>query len=164
MLLSMTGFGESQSQRDRLAVSVEVRCINNRYFKLMTRSTEGYGPLDPRIELLVRDRIRRGSIQVNVRVDRVASADDYRLSEEVLEGYRRQLQAIQEAWGSRQPIDPLQLLMLPGVVHETAPAVTRGVIRSSPSPISIARTAEPAATSPITTAAIEKRTAPPLCL
>ncbi|MDD4787541.1 MAG: YicC family protein [Pirellulales bacterium] len=123
MLLSMTGFGESQSQRDRLAVSVEVRCINNRYFKLMTRSTEGYGPLDPRIELLVRDRIRRGSIQVNVRVERVASADDYRLSEEVLEGYRRQLQAIQEAWGSRQPIDPLQLLMLPGVVHETAPAV-----------------------------------------
>ena len=123
MLLSMTGFGESQSQRDRLAVSVEVRCINNRYFKLMTRSTEGYGPLDPRIELLVRDRIRRGSIQVNVRVERVASADDYRLSEEVLEGYRRQLQAIQEAWGSRQSIDPQQLLLLPGVVSETVPGV-----------------------------------------
>ncbi len=123
MLLSMTGFGESQSQRDRLAVSVEVRCINNRYFKLMTRSTEGYGPLDPRIELLVRDRIRRGSIQVNVRVERTASADDYRLSEEVLDGYRRQLQAIQEAWGSRQPIDPQQLLLLPGVVNETAPGV-----------------------------------------
>lgn len=123
MLLSMTGFGESQSQRDRLAVSVEVRCINNRYFKLTTRSTEGYGPLDPRIELLVRDRIRRGSIQVNLRVERTASADDYRLSEEVLDGYRRQLQAIQEAWGSRQPIDPQQLLLLPGVVNETAPGV-----------------------------------------
>lgn len=121
MLMSMTGFGESQQQRGRLAVSVEVRCINNRYFKLSLRSSEGYGPLDPRIELLVRDRIRRGTIQVNVRVDRTASADDYRLRADVLEGYCRQLQVIQQAWGSDRPIDPQQILLLPGVVNENAP-------------------------------------------
>ena len=75
MLLSMTGYGESQTQEDRLAVSVEVRCINSRYLKLSIRSSDGYGPLDPKIETLVRERIRRGTIQVNVRVERAASAE-----------------------------------------------------------------------------------------
>lgn len=118
MLLSMTGYGESQTQEDRLAISVEVRCINSRYLKLSVRSTDGYGPLDSKIEALVRDRIRRGTIQVNVRIDRSASAEDYRLNEEVLEGYRNQLRRVQEAWGNHQPIDPQQLLLLPGVVTE----------------------------------------------
>lgn len=122
MLLSMTGYGESQTQQDRLAVSVEVRCINSRYLKLSVRSSEGYGPLDPKIEALVRQRIRRGTIQVNLRVERAASADDYHLNEEVMGGYRGQLHHIQENWGNHQPIDPQQLLMLPGVVTE----VTRG--------------------------------------
>ena len=120
MLLSMTGYGESQSQEDLLAVSDEVRCINSRYFKLSVRSSEGYGPLEPRIEALVRDRIRRGTIQVNVRIERAASAEDYRLNEGVLDGYRAQLKRIQEAWGNHQPIDPQQLLLLPGVVSQTA--------------------------------------------
>jgi len=122
VLLSMTGYGESQTQEDRLAVSVEVRCINSRYLKLSIRSSDGYGPLDPKIETLVRERIRRGTIQVNVRVERAASAEDFRLNEEVLGGYRGQLRKIQEDWGNHQPIDPQQLLLLPGVVSE----VTRG--------------------------------------
>ncbi len=118
MLLSMTGYGESQTQEDRLAVSVEVRCINSRYLKLSVRSSDGYGPLDPKIEALVRERIRRGTIQVNVRIERAATAEDYRLNEEVLGSYRGQLRSIQEAWGNHQPIDPQQLLILPGVVSE----------------------------------------------
>ncbi len=118
MLLSMTGYGESQTQADRLAVSVEVRCINSRYLKLSIRSSDGYGPLDPKIEGIVRERIRRGTIQVNVRIERAASAEDYRLNEEVLDGYRGQLRRIQEAWGNHQPIDPQQLLLLPGIVSE----------------------------------------------
>ncbi len=122
MLLSMTGYGESQTQHDRLAVSTEVRCINSRYLKLSIRSSDGYGPLDPKIEALVRERIRRGTIQVNVRVERAASAEDYRLNEEVLDAYRNQLRRIQEAWQNHQPIDPQQLLALPGVVSEA----TRG--------------------------------------
>ncbi|MHB8901387.1 MAG: YicC/YloC family endoribonuclease [Thermoguttaceae bacterium] len=119
MLLSMTGYGESQTQEERLAVSVEVRCINSRYVKLSVRSTEGYGCLDGKIEAIVRERIRRGTIQVNLRIERAASAEDYRLNEDVLNGYRSQLKKIQEDWGNHQPIDPQQLLLLPGVVNET---------------------------------------------
>ena len=77
MLLSMTGFGEAHCQHDGVAVGVEVRAINNRFFKLSVRATEGYGALEPQIEAVVRQSIRRGTVQVNLRVDRVRSPEEF---------------------------------------------------------------------------------------
>jgi uncharacterized protein YicC (UPF0701 family) len=42
----MTGFGESHQREAEIAVSVEVRTINNRYFKLTVKCADGYGVLD----------------------------------------------------------------------------------------------------------------------
>ena len=42
--------------------------------------------LEPQIEAVVRQHVRRGTVQVNLRVDREPSADDYRLNEAVLAG------------------------------------------------------------------------------
>ena len=78
VLLSMTGFGEAHSQQDGLAVAVEVRAINSRFFKLAVRATEGYASLEPHIEEITRQNIRRGTVQVNLRVDRVRSCQDFR--------------------------------------------------------------------------------------
>ena len=68
----MTGFGEAHSQQDGLIVAVEVRAINSRFFKLTVRATEGYASLEPHIEEITRQSIRRGTVQVNLRVDRLA--------------------------------------------------------------------------------------------
>ena len=50
LLLSMTGFGEAHQQADGLAVMIEVRTINNRYFKFSMRSGEGYTALESQVE------------------------------------------------------------------------------------------------------------------
>jgi len=118
LLLSMTGFGEASRQRDGVAVSIEVRTVNSRYLKLHVRTTDGYGSLEPRIESVVRKRIRRGTIQVSARVDRAPSADDYRINAEVLDGYRRQIEAIGRDWPSSGPVTLGSLLLLPGVVGD----------------------------------------------
>ncbi len=118
MLLSMTGFGEAHSQRDGLAVSVEVRTINNRYLKLTTRTSEGYAALEPHIEALIRKKIRRGTVQVTVRVDRAPGADDYRINLDVLASYRRQIDEARQRWQQDHPVPLESLLPLPGVVVE----------------------------------------------
>lgn len=119
MPLSMTGYGEAHRRRDDLAVVVEARTINNRYFKLSLRITEGYAAFEPAIESLVRERIRRGTVQVNVRADRAHSADDYRVNAVVLNGYRRQLEAIGKDW-TCDAVRLDALLPLPGVIEERA--------------------------------------------
>lgn len=120
MLLSMTGHGEAHRQQDGVAVAVEVRTVNNRYLKTTFRTSEGYGTLEPSIEAVVRRHVRRGSVQVNVRIERQASPDDFKLNEVVLASYQRQLEAVRETAGSAEPIPLDSLLTLPGVIDETA--------------------------------------------
>ena len=121
MLQSMTGFGESHTQQDGLAVAVEIRTINNRFFKLTVRASEGYASLDALVEAVVREAIHRGTIQVNIRVDRRRSPDDYKIDANVLEGYRRQLVELARKWQCENTEPSLEaLLPLPGVVDDAS--------------------------------------------
>ncbi len=118
MLLSMTGFGEAHCHHDGLAVAVEVRTINSRYFKLSVRASEGYGALEAQIEGAVRQRVRRGTIQVNLRIERARSPEDYRINSEVLERYRQQIESLGQHWNLAGGVSLESMLALPGVVEE----------------------------------------------
>jgi uncharacterized protein (TIGR00255 family) len=115
----MTGFGEAHCQRDGLVVSVEVRTVNNRYFKLSLRVSEGYAGLEPQLESVVRKRIRRGTVLVSVRVDRPRRPEDFRLNVEVLDVYRRQIEALNRQWQLGRQVPLESLLLLPGVAEES---------------------------------------------
>jgi uncharacterized protein (TIGR00255 family) len=114
----MTGHGEAHQHQDGLSIAVEIRTVNNRYFKLNLRMTEGYAPLEPHVEALIRQQIRRGTIQVYLQIDREPRAEDYRLNQAVLASYLKQLEAAigRSIGGDAAQLAPL--LALPGVVHE----------------------------------------------
>ncbi len=114
----MTGFGEARSQAGGLAVAVEIRTINSKHLKFTLRSSEGYSMLEPEIEAATRDVIRRGTVQLNLRVDRGASADDYRINTDVLENYRRQIEQYTGQIPGNDSLAMQMLLSLPGTVDE----------------------------------------------
>jgi uncharacterized protein (TIGR00255 family) len=114
----MTGFGEARLQDERWSVGVEVRTVNNRHLKLSARISEPYGALEPELERLVRETIRRGSVQLTLRVERPRRPEDYRLNLVALASYRDQLL---ELHGRGVPVDYSGLLSLPGVVEERKP-------------------------------------------
>jgi uncharacterized protein (TIGR00255 family) len=114
----MTGFGEARGQAAGLSVHVEVRTINNRHFKLGYRASDGYASLEPDVEAVVRQAMRRGTVQVNLRVDRQTSAENYRINTSVVESYRWQVDALngRNGWSDSVGLDVL--LQLPGAVDE----------------------------------------------
>src|SRR3954462_4727298 len=114
----MTGHGEAHRHDDGLSIAVEIRTVNNRYFKLNLRLTEGYAPLESHVEALVRQQIRRGTVQVNLQLDREPKPDDYRLNAVVLAGYLKQLETALGAPVDREAGQLAPLLSLPGVAHE----------------------------------------------
>ncbi len=122
MLLSMTGFGEARFQNQRWSVAVEVRTINNRHLKMSAKISEPYGSLEPDLERLVRETIRRGTVQVILRVERPRRAEDYRLNAVALASYRDQLRALLDFDAAHASIDLGPLLVLPGAVEERKPA------------------------------------------
>jgi uncharacterized protein (TIGR00255 family) len=114
----MTGFGDARGQNDRLSMSVEVRAVNNRYFKLVTKTPERYQALEGDIERVVRESISRGTVNVSVRVENVAGSMAYRLDAAVLKGYWQQLTLLTSSLGVQPPDNVGSLLDLPGVVAD----------------------------------------------
>ncbi len=118
MLLSMTGHGEALCQQDGVTLAVEVRTINSRYFKLTLRAGEGCASLESRMEAVVRQQVRRGTVQVSLRLDRESTADEYKLNIPVLASYRKQLEKLYDQLHVSDTIHLESLLGLPGVVNE----------------------------------------------
>jgi uncharacterized protein (TIGR00255 family) len=113
----MTGFGDARFQDQRWSIQVEVRTVNNRHLKLSTKISEPYTALEAELERLIRDRVRRGTVQINMRIERPRQAEDYRLNTVALASYRDQLRTL-EGSGSSGALDLGRLLVLPGVVDE----------------------------------------------
>lgn len=118
MLLSMTGFGEAHNKYDWLSVAVEIRTINSRHYKLSLRAGDGYAALEPQIDALVRKRVRRGTVQLNLHVHHTSTPDDYRVNAEVLSAYVAQAQQVADSAGIDGNISIGQLLTLPGVIDD----------------------------------------------
>jgi uncharacterized protein (TIGR00255 family) len=118
VLVSMTGYGEAHAHTNDVAVVVEVRTTNSRHFKFSYRSTDGYGGLESDVEAIVRQTIRRGTVQLNLRVDRQASSEDFRINPAVLESYLWQIEAFKGRSGCTDRVELATLLMMPGVVDE----------------------------------------------
>jgi uncharacterized protein (TIGR00255 family) len=116
----MTGFGEAHHQDGPLSVAVEVRSINNRHLKVSTRIGEGYAALEPEVEAFVRQKIRRGTVQISIRVLRAHRPEDYRLNAAILDSYIAQLPASVSKWATSGVLG--SLLSLPGVVEDNSAA------------------------------------------
>jgi uncharacterized protein (TIGR00255 family) len=118
VLLSMTGFGDARFQDERLSVSVEVRAVNNRYLKVVTKCPEAYAALESEIERIVRESINRGTVNVAIRVDRLWGSDEFAINQVALKSYWSQLQAAAHELGAPAPLDLAQVLAVPGVVSD----------------------------------------------
>ena len=114
----MTGFGEARIQDDRWSVGVEVRTVNNRHLKLNAKISDPYGALEPDFERLVRETIRRGTVQLSIRVDRPKRAEDYRLNMVAIRSYHAQI----AQFGPLGMVNMAAVMGLPGVVEERKPS------------------------------------------
>jgi uncharacterized protein (TIGR00255 family) len=119
MLLSMTGFGEARRELEGWDVAVELRTVNSRYFKLNFRVSEGFAGLEPRIEALLRGRVRRGTVYAQLRLQRSTAPDNYRINSGVLLQYRHELETLARDWPEGRGPSLDALLALPGVVEES---------------------------------------------
>ncbi|MCH8830895.1 MAG: YicC family protein [Planctomycetes bacterium] len=118
MLFSMTGFGEARRENEAVALAVEVRSVNNRYFKFNVKSPDVYAALESDMEKTVRQFVSRGTVSVTLKVSPTAACDRYSLDHEVLRRYWSQLHALAESIHVPGPPDLGGLLQLPGAICE----------------------------------------------
>ena len=115
----MTGFGEARLQDPRWTIAVELRTVNNRHFKLSARISDSHTMVEPALEQLIREKVRRGTVQVNLRIERPHRPEDYRLNLTALASYRDQLKSLRGF--DERSLDISGLLSLPGVIEDKLP-------------------------------------------
>jgi uncharacterized protein (TIGR00255 family) len=116
LVLSMTGSGEARRQDQRWSVAVEVRTVNNRHFKLSAKIPDLYATIEPALEQLVREKVKRGTVQLSLRIDRPRRPEDYRINLMALSSYREQLNGLPGF--DERAVDLGPLLALPGVIED----------------------------------------------
>lgn len=121
MISSMTGFGATAAEVDGVSYTVEIRTVNNRYFKAHLRLPDIVSYLESDIEKLLRDRIRRGTVSFALHMKNVSGQALFELNENTLTDYVAKLRDIAEANNIQRQIDLAALLSLPGVVQPFSP-------------------------------------------
>jgi len=66
MVLSMTGFGRGEVERDKCSATVEVRSVNGRFLEVNIHMPEMLSSLQPKVVELVKARVSRGRVNVTV--------------------------------------------------------------------------------------------------
>ena len=117
MIVSMTGFGDATGERDGTHYAVEVRSLNNRFFKPVIKLPETISGLEPELESMLREALGRGSITFILKMRTDSAEAAYHINKSALESYIHQLQSIRGVDGQLQ-IDLATLLQLPGVCQE----------------------------------------------
>ena len=117
MIVSMTGFGDAAAERDGTHYSVEIRSLNNRFFKPVIKLPDNVSGLEPELESMLREQLGRGSITYVLKM-RLDSADAaYHINTQALKSYLEQLQQVKGIDRLVQ-IDLASLVQLPGVCQE----------------------------------------------
>ncbi|MBL8824504.1 MAG: YicC family protein [Planctomycetia bacterium] len=114
----MTGFGEARIQAQDLSISIELKSVNNRFLKVIIKSSEAYQRLDTEIDRMLRETLKRGTIQVQIQVHRKPRPDDYQINVTALRTYHEQLRQLSTDEGLPSDITLATLLTLPGVAEE----------------------------------------------
>lgn len=117
MIISMTGFGDSACEKNGTHYAVEIRSLNNRFFKASIKLPEFVSGLEPELETMLRDKLGRGSITYILKIRTDSAEAAYHINTQALTAYLQQLQAIKGLDGAMK-IDLAALLNLPGVCQE----------------------------------------------
>ena len=116
MLNSMTGFGAASADKHGISCGVEIRSVNNRFFKAVIKLPDKLQMLEPDIDRTLRDAIARGSIVLSMSVKDQLPAASVTINQELLKRYLEQAKALQ-ANVPNATIELATLLTLPGVVE-----------------------------------------------
>jgi uncharacterized protein (TIGR00255 family) len=116
----MTGYGEASAQVEGAHYFLEVRSLNNKYFKSSVRLPEEFQGLEAEIEQKLRERVTRGTVTVTARCSDASENAAYEINSKALSRYIEQIKGVATFASGELALDPAALLSLPGVLQPPA--------------------------------------------
>lgn len=113
--MSMTGYAQARAETTDLALRVSVKSVNHRFLDLKLRMPEGLEQYEPRLRQVVRERIHRGHVEIQVAAE-PRTAATIQVNQELVKAYLRAAETLRQETRAAADVDVVALLRLPGVI------------------------------------------------
>ena len=113
--LSMTGYAQARVEKNGWAVRVSVKSVNHRFLDLKLRIPEGFDLYELRLRQILRERIHRGHVEVNVNME-PGAAVPIQVNRELAQTYMKVAEEFRQQSRAAAEVDVVAILRLPGVI------------------------------------------------
>ncbi|MEM6332446.1 MAG: YicC/YloC family endoribonuclease [Planctomycetota bacterium] len=118
MIRSMTGYGEATREDGGTHFALELRGLNNKYFKALVRLPDEINVLEAELESALRKRVHRGSFALVVKLRQGEATAVSRVNDAAVLAYLQHLETLKHRTADHSvTIDLTALLTLPGVLQ-----------------------------------------------
>jgi uncharacterized protein (TIGR00255 family) len=118
--LSMTGYAQARGEQNGWGIRVSVKSVNHRFLDVRFRLPEGFDVYEQRLRQIVREKLHRGHVDINVNVQ-PGTAAPVQVNRDLLQAYLNAAEELQKKMGASADLDVVSLLRLPGVIGGLAP-------------------------------------------
>lgn len=116
---SMTGFAQAAGEYNGCALRIRLRSVNHRFLDLHVRLPEGFESFEPHIRQRVRERLRRGHVDVVLSCEAAGPAA-VRVNQELAAAYLRAAEELRNRFNLVAEPALGEILRLPGVIASAA--------------------------------------------
>lgn len=117
MIFSMTAFARCAYEGDAGRYTWELRSVNHRYAEVYIRMPEDFRALEADLRATLLERLKRGKIDCNLRVEANTSASEMVVNETYARSVIDAAQKISAMTGSDGALSSLEVLQWPGVLE-----------------------------------------------
>ena|ERR1700722_18369248 len=114
-IYSMTGFAQARVERDGSSVRINLRSVNHRFLDLHLRMPDGFEVFESRIRQAIRNRLRRGHVDVNI-YHEAGGTGAIEVNHDLVESYMKAVERLRQEFNVKTEPDLVALFRLPGVV------------------------------------------------
>lgn len=116
---SMTGYAQARSEQNGWSLRVSLRSVNHRFLDLRLHIPEGFEAFEPHMRQLVRDRVRRGHVDLTLHME-VSKSAGLQIDRKLAASYLRAIEELRQEFNLAPEPHLTALLRLPGVVASPA--------------------------------------------
>ena len=117
MAISMTGFGRGEYKDDNYQFLVECKTINHKYADINIRLPRKLSFLEDKARILVKDYIKRGRVDLYIKLDLLGSEDvNLKFDEELANQYVSILKQIKDKFDLVDDISVMNIAKFPDVI------------------------------------------------
>jgi uncharacterized protein (TIGR00255 family) len=118
-LKSMTGYAQARAVENGWSLRISIRSVNHRFLDLHLRVPEGFEPVEPSIRQVIRERVRRGHLDVALHYE-IEGPAAVGVNHEVAAAYLKAANSLRAQFGLVSEPDVAAILRLPGVIGPPA--------------------------------------------